>query len=60
MGNDTVKKIIIEIQFLNDPDAPSFGNGISRGIYDDEIAGRDYGVAKQFLRDNPEMKAILD
>lgn len=60
MGNDTVKKIIIEIQFSSDPDAPSYGNQIFRGIYGNEILGRDYREVKQFLRDNPEMMSILD
>ena len=51
----SVKKIIIEIQFLS-------SNGIESpiGIYDPEIQGEDYRFAEKLLKENPEIKAMLD
>ena len=48
-----------ETNFYGDDDSPQYGIDKARAIYD-QIPGDKHRAVKTYLRDNEEIKAILD
>ena len=59
MPGPGVSKAIESLQFLNDPEAPTYGIEMSRALYA-EIPGDRYKFVKKFIKGSSEIQAMLD